>query len=119
MNNLYPNTNYGYQSPFDPYDNSFSNRPQVTWVNGFNEASSFHLPPDSSIILMENTAQRFYLKATDKNGMPMIRAFSFEEIMMNQSPNISADYVSKEEFDALKNDFNSLLSKLGEGEQNA
>ena len=49
----------------------------------------------------------------------MIRAFSFEEIMMNQTPNISADYVSKEEFDALKNDFNSLLSKLGEGEQNA
>lgn len=123
------NTN-PYMSNFNPYYNSpsstpssgmnFSNqnqpstqqysRPQnnIIWVNGKENARSMQLQPNSTVILLDNDSNKFYIKTTDDIGLGKIRVFNYSEEndssqTQQQSPNPTSidvsQYVTKQELE--------------------
>jgi hypothetical protein len=52
----------------------------VVKVNGFEGAKAYGLPPNSSILLLDETAPIVYLKVTDGASYPTITAYSISPI---------------------------------------
>lgn len=70
----------------------------LQFVNGPDSASAYVMPPNSKAILMDSGRPRFYLKETDAAGSAKVTAYDFAEAEDAPAP----DYVTREEFDALK-----------------
>ena len=56
---------------------------QVTRVNGQNGAQAFNLPPNSSVLLLDETAPIVWLKTTDGAGYPSLTPY---DITPHQAP---------------------------------
>lgn len=82
----------------------------LIWVQGENGAKSYLLAPSQTVMLMDSEAERFYIKSSDASGMPLpLRIFEFKEVTQNSSkndfkgiPEQGGEYVTRDEFDALK-----------------
>lgn len=72
----------------------------IQYVNGRQSAESYQMLPNSSVILMDSTKARFYMKQTDASGMATVRAYDFKEVEADKP----AEYVTKSEFEAFKAD---------------
>lgn len=54
-----------------PYQQPF----QITKVNGENGAKAFQMPPNSSIILLDESSPKVYIKETDGASYPKLSAY--------------------------------------------
>lgn len=79
------------------------------WVDGVEGAKAYIIDkPNSSALLMDISDNFFYMKETDKNGVPApVRIFEFKEITpVNNNITIIdeklKDYATKEDFNELK-----------------
>lgn len=81
-----------YQSPFTPQMMWGQQRPQmqqqlppqqVTRVSGQNGAQAYALPPNSSALLLDETAPIVWLKTTDGAGYPTLTPY---DIIPHQTP---------------------------------
>lgn len=106
-NNYYPSS---YQ-PYQQYYQQNNQSQPIIWVQGEAGAKSYLVAPNTTVLLMDSEAQKFYLKSSDTSGMPMpLRVFEYAEITSNSAQNIhktpeainSMDYVTKREFEAFK-----------------
>ena len=70
-------------------------------VTGIEGARAYQLPPNSDIPLFDANEDVMYVKTTDGAGFPTIRCFRFEPIDA-MPPADTARFVTREEFDALK-----------------
>ena len=68
-------------------------------VTGIDGAKAYQLPPNSSMPLFDANDDILYLKTTDGAGFPTIRTFSFAPV--EEHPEATAEYVTREDFDAL------------------
>lgn len=119
MANYYPyyQTNpYGMQSPVN----------SIVWVTGELGARNYPIAPNTSILLMDSEASRFYIKSADILGVQTVRSYEYSEITGTTKPAESEkttekvetvaeskpqnDYVSREEFDELKKTIDELMS---------
>ena len=117
---------YGY---YQPYQNQYMSQIQVPqpqaqqnnngliWVQGETGAKSYLVAPNTTVLLMDSENQRFYLKSTDASGMPLpLRIFEYTEkpqngankAQENQTMDLSS-YATKAEFDAFRDEINSIL----------
>lgn len=71
-----------YSQPFNSGFNAFNNnafqnqqKVSIPQVNGRSGAEAYILPPDSSILLMDTTAPRVWLKKTDSGGYASTQPF--------------------------------------------
>lgn len=74
----------------------------LLWVQGEAGAKSYLMAPNSTVLLMDSEAQRFYLKTADASGVPGMRVFEYTEIHPNQPKpaDIPTDkFVTREEFE--------------------
>ena len=55
--------------------NNYMNKMQVVRVNGKNGAEAFQMPPNSSILLLDETAPIVWLKMTDGAGYPTLSPY--------------------------------------------
>ena len=126
------NTN-PYATNFNPYYNSsaptptssgmnFSNqsqnmvqqynRPQnnIIWVTGKENARSMQLQPNSTVILLDNDSNKFYIKTTDDIGLGKLRIFTYleenddaqvqvQQQSTNQTSIDVSQYVTKQELE--------------------
>ena len=82
--------------------------PGVNWVQGEAGARSWLVAPNTSVLLMDSEANKFYLKSSDASGMPLpLRIFEYEEKTgkpQGQAPieQPPEEYVTKREFDEFK-----------------
>lgn len=86
----------------------------ILWVQGEEGAKAYMVAPGTSVLLMDSESSSFYIKSTDASGMPQpLRIFDYTERAANaKSPVIpSADYVTREEFNALAARIDVLNSK--------
>ena len=81
-NSYYPyQMNYNNQFQQQPSYNSLlqqnntAGKQEVVRVNGKNGAQAFQLPPNSSILLLDETAPIVWLKTTDGAGYPTITPY--------------------------------------------
>lgn len=70
----------------------------IQYVNGRQSAESYQMAPNSSVILMDSSKARFYMKQTDASGMATVKAYDFTEAEEDKP----AEYVTKKEFEAYK-----------------
>lgn len=74
----------------------------IIWVQGEEGAKAYMVAPGASVLLMDSESSSFYIKSTDASGMPQpLRIFDYTERTAAKVPVVSADYVTREEFDAL------------------
>lgn len=70
MYNNFPMMNNPYQQRLASYETT-----SVIRVNGFNGANSYNLAPNSSVLLLDETAPIVYLKTTDGAGYGTVTAY--------------------------------------------
>lgn len=101
-------------------------QPQVNqgllWVSGEVGAKSYLVAPNSTVLLMDSDAQRFYLKSADNAGMPSLRIFEYTEVTnipQNSPQALNTDlkeldnkYVKREEYEGLKRQYESIMERL-------
>lgn len=91
----------------------------LLWVQGEGGAKSYLVAPNSTVLLMDSDAQRFYLKSADNAGMPSLRTFEYSEIHQNalQAPygnekDLDNKYVTREEYEGLKRQYADIMDRL-------
>lgn len=96
------------------------NQNGLIWVQGEAGAKSYLVAPNSTVMLMDSEAQRFYLKSSDASGMPLpLRIFEYTEKAQNapnsapasQSMDLSS-YATKAELDAFKAEIEGILKNV-------
>ena len=101
-------------------------QPQVNqgllWVSGEVGAKSYLVAPNSTVLLMDSDAQRFYLKSADNAGMPSLRIFEYSEVTNTpttpvNAPNLDENvlnnkFVTREEYEGLKRQYESIMQRL-------
>lgn len=74
-----------YYNPYQPYANQSpyfqpqyqqAQKMEITKVNGKNGAEALQLAPNSSVLLLDETAPIIWLKVTDGAGYPTITPYS-------------------------------------------
>lgn len=91
----------------------------LLWVQGEAAARSYLVAPNSTVLLMDSDANRFYLKSADNAGMPNLRTFEYVELSQNapQSSqavpdNLDDKYVTRVEYETLQAKYADILDKL-------
>ena len=143
--NYQPMQNYGaYQTIPQPYPDRLTqlqnqyqqavNVPQIQtmpqqqvnqgllWVSGEVGAKSYLVAPNSTVLLMDSDAQRFYLKSADNAGMPSLRIFEYSEVtnipqnapqaLNTDLKELDSKYVKREEYEGLKRQYESIMERL-------
>lgn len=106
--NMYqPSFGYSMPEPRQPI-----NQP-INWVSGEAGAKSWIMGKGETVLLMDSESQVFYLKSTDQTGMPMpLRVFDYKERATEAPQNAimtaGAEYVTRQEYDELKELVNAL-----------
>lgn len=93
-------------SPYQQLPQSRSDELKV--VNGRASAEQYIMYPNSRVILLDSTMDRFYLKTTDATGMANIKVYDFTEV--DDTPQLT-NYITKQEVEELiRNELNSIKS---------
>jgi hypothetical protein len=109
MNNIMDRgVGYNYGQPYNYGATNYPARNQIQWVLGIENAKSYPIQPNSSILLMDSEQPRFYIKSADQNGMCSIKSYDFTETVEQTAPKV--DYVTKEEFDKFVTQLNEQLA---------
>lgn len=85
----------------------------ILWVQGEEGAKAYMVAPGNSVLLMDSENSAFYIKSTDASGMPQpLRIFDYTErgAAQRQQAAPLPDYVSRQEFDALKARIDALTA---------
>lgn len=94
----------------------------LLWVSGEVGAKSYLVAPNSTVLLMDSDALRFYLKSADGTGMPSMKVFEYKEVTnvpqnAPQTPNLDENtlndkFVTREEYNGLKRQYESIIERL-------
>lgn len=102
-----------------------SNGQGINWVQGEAGAKSFLVTNGSSVLLMDSEAEVFYIKSVDMSGMPTMRTFEYKEVHPNGGeqttppvampsiPETPMNYVTREEYDNIVQQFSKVSSEQG------
>lgn len=88
----------------------------MIWVQGIEGAKSYLVAPNTTVQLWDSEANCVYLKSADATGMPSMKILDYT-IRENEQPQTpikeekAVDYVTKEEFDAFREEIKSQLNK--------
>lgn len=86
----------------------------ITWVSGEAGAKAYLVAPNNTVQLWDSEAQTIYLKSADASGMPTMKILDYtirDNSTQTVNPVVQADYVTREEFNALVEKFNHLTDR--------
>jgi hypothetical protein len=93
----------------------------MLWVLSEVEAQSYPVAPNNTVILWDKNRPTIYIKSANAQGVPSIRILDFVERSINapktpidESFNIPDNFVTKDEFNALKGKLEDLTAKFNE-----
>lgn len=110
----YPGANaYNYGNQMYSVPQQAANGIMVVFVEGEAGARSYPVAAGNTVMLIDFNSSKFWLKATDSNGMPQqLRTFEFKEnVPVQQTGNNGG--VTREEFETLNEKLNQLIAELG------
>lgn len=91
----------------------------LLWVQGEAGAKSYLVAPNTTVLLMDSEAQRFYLKSTDGAGMPSLRTFEYAEVGVSApeaqktaETNLDDKYVTRAEYESLQSRYAEIMDRL-------
>lgn len=92
---------YQFQNPsqYQPMVNpvQYQQRSEVVRVNGRNGAEAFQMPPNSSVLLLDETAPIVWLKITDGASYPTLTGYEIKPIETETKMVNNASYEALEE----------------------
>lgn len=90
----------------------------MIWVLNENEATSYPVAPNNSVVLWDKNNPTIYVKSVNAQGMPSIRILDFQERTgepekqpIQHECTCGDKFVTKAEFDALKGKFYDLQAR--------
>ncbi len=112
----------GYQPAQMYYPQQMQNQQQpqqsngIIWVQGEAGAKSYLVAPNTTVQLWDSESQVIYLKSADASGMPSMKVIEYT-IRGSESPSNgfsfdSNKFISRDEFNGLKSEFEALKNKL-------
>ena len=123
MMNYYPNP---YQNIYNPYQNQMQQmqnaKQEIVRVNGKNGAEAFQMPPNSAILLLDETAPIVWLKQTDGAGYPTITPYNISPMQTQQQQETSRYEELEKRITELegivnaKSNFRNVKQKSNDGE---
>ena len=100
----------GYPQPQQYQQYQPNNNVIVVPVQGESGASIYPVAAGNTVLLMDFNLKKFWLKATDINGLPAkFAAFDFTEV---KPPQGTDNFVSRAEFDEWKNGTDTKLKQI-------
>ena len=100
-------SNYGAMTPYQqqlmnqqPMQSMFNQSPQVAYsqmnqaprqdfigafVNNFDEVRGYPIPIGGTVMLMEKSSNKFYMKMMDNSGNQLINTFTFEDASVDKT----------------------------------
>lgn len=78
-----------YQSRYNAPQGDFVARQEIIRVNGENGARAFNLPPNSSVLLLDETAPLIWLAQTDGAGYKTVTPYSITPYQAETTPDYS------------------------------
>lgn len=91
----------GLTSTWNPYSTSTSsNQTNIAKVNGLESVKACATIPQSRMVYFDADEDIFYIKETDINNYPTIKAYKFEEIKSPEQSSVK--YVTIDEFNKFK-----------------
>ena len=119
----YPQAYYMPQNqPQMPQNTQQAQGNGIPWVQGEAAAKAYPVASGQSVLLMDSEDSTFYIKSTDASGMPQpLRIFDYTERTAQKNEpaitkNVSADYVSRSEFEEFREDVKRSIKKMREEE---
>ena len=119
--------NQQYQQPMaQPMQNAQMPMPgqstsDFLWVLNENEATSYPVAPNNTVILWDKNLPTVYIKSVNAQGVPSMRVLDFtERTATDQKQPVSGpfgsanNFVTLDSFNALKGDVEALRDKLDE-----
>ena len=100
MNNFAGIFPQAYGNTYPNYPAPYQQQIQVVRVNGKNGAMAQNMPPNSSILLLDESAPVVWLKTTDGAGYPSVTGYSITPVQDSQraEPKLTSDeYTSLDE----------------------
>ena len=100
----------------------------IIWVSGEAGAKSYLVAPNNSIVLFDSESQTIYIKSADASGMPSMKVldYTIRETGKNApispvSPGTdkSAEYATKDDIYALREEIEALKQRSALMEDNA
>ena len=91
-------------------------------MQGEAAAKSYPVSPGSGVLLMDSESLTFYLKSADASGMPSMRIFDYTERTaprQAETPVQVADYVTRDDFNALVARVDALAKKPNRKKEDA
>ena len=86
----------------------------IIWVLGESEAKSYPVAPGNTVILWDKDNPTIFIKSADAAGIPSLRILDWKErshqVPFENAQNASADYVRREEFEALRAKIEALTA---------
>lgn len=97
----------------------------MIWVLGQTEAESYLVAPNNSVVLWDKNNPTIYVKSVNSQGMPSMRILDFTERNTDSSNShentpkthkctCGDKFVTKEQFEGLKGDFERLTARVEE-----
>ena len=114
-----------YQAPIQPAPMQTQQNNGMLFVLNENEASSYPVAPNNSVVLWDKNNKTFYIKTANAQGIPSMQIYDFAErteMPKNEHTEHKCTcgdkFVTKEQFDELKAKFEEFTRKQEE-EENA
>lgn len=123
MPNMAENQGYmpQYQQPIqqtNPVPMQTQPMSEMIWVLNENEATSYPVAPNNSVVLWDKSNPTIYVKSVNAQGIPSMRTLDFVERVQNgsQTPTehvckCGDNFVTKEEWKALQGKYDELTAK--------
>jgi hypothetical protein len=117
----YPSYGYGYTAQ-DMLNRPISNQLQqnnsnslmTVLVNSEDEVNNYPVAAGFTVMLVDFSHNKFWLKSTAMNGVPQPpRVFTISEISQQPAQIQNGSNVTREEFDALNSKLTQLIASLG------
>lgn len=117
----YPSYGYGYTADMlnrpianQPTQQNNSNSLMTVLVNSEDEVNNYPVAAGFTVMLVDFSHNKFWLKSTAMNGVPQPpRVFTISEISQQPAQIQNGSNVTREEFDALNSKLTQLIASLG------
>lgn len=94
----------------------------MIWVLNENEATSYPVAPNNSVVLWDKSNPTIYVKSVNAQGVPSMRILDFNERSTDNAPKTAVEhkcecgskFVPKEDFKALETKFEALQKDFDE-----
>ena len=121
--NYFPTT---YQQPVYYPSQAQPTQPQaqpnneIRWVQGEAGAKSYLVAPNQTVTLWDTESQTIYLKSADASGMPSMKVLDYSIRGTQEVQKIPPQngFATKDDLDALREEFSHLKAKFEEREGN-